>query len=64
MEKEVTKALLKNEYIEAYTSSLTINCNTDSIMEVKLTLLIADNSRSELINLVNGSMRKIAIIKI
>lgn len=64
MEKEVTLALLRNKYIKAYVKSLTIDCNSDSMMEVQLTLLVADNTQLELNNLVNGSMGKIAIIKI
>jgi len=62
--KEITKALLKNECIEAYIKSFSINLATDSIMEVDLTLLIPDNSQAELSNLVKGQMGKVAIVKL
>jgi hypothetical protein len=64
MKKEVTLALLKNEYIEAFIRSVTINTDVDSITEIQLTLLVADNTQLELVNLINGKMGKIAIIKI
>jgi len=64
MEKGITKALLRDEYIEAYVKSFSISDSADSIMEVNLSLLLTDNTQVELANLVNGNTGRIAIIRL
>jgi uncharacterized membrane-anchored protein len=62
--KNLTKALLKNEYIEAMVTSVNIEHNANELMRINLELVIPEVTAEQIGGLVNGNSYKIAIVKI
>jgi hypothetical protein len=62
--KNLTKALLKNEYIEAMVASVSIEHNANELMRINLELVVPEVTAEQIGGLINGNAYKIAIVKL
>jgi hypothetical protein len=61
--KDLTIALLKNKYFEAYVKSFTINKDVNELMEVQMTFVITDENNF-MSDFASNFPAKVAIVKI